>query len=619
MGKNRKKNRNRRRIAAPQDQNTAVQNTTSSSSNNNSTNSTTNYNYFNYNQQKQHQFDDKALEGPAYARFKELGNRQYIKHNYRAAVAEYTAAIDSAKQALKQLLEEQDSNNNNNNDNDDQVNELRKLVASYYGNRSAAYAMLQEHLATIEDSNAALDCDPSSVKIHVRRAKACVVLGQLDEALMSYQMALLHSTTTPDDPTLVQEHKSIQTIKDYYTKAKQFVENHNGPRRPKHIAASTALFYITSVSNSSTEWGEATILHMEILLAGGNVEKALDMSNNLLSNKKPISTTGVFLLVRAKCFCAKGYLDAAVKNLRQAVSRCSNRSSGNGGSSNLAAASALLTSCMALSKKKTQAETMNQARDYVGAVATYTEAIDCCSLLRTTIQLPNSFLSKLYYNRARSNASNPTACIEDCSKAIELDNSYADVYVCRAESYLTMGEEHHCELAIRDLEMAEDLADTHSQARSIAAKLQSARIQLRRAKQKDLYKVLGVPRNASDTQIRKSYRQLALKYHPDRQKSHVSAEEKQIAEATFREINSAHEILSDPEKRRRYDAGVAIQDLDNPHARPDMYDDDDDDGIDLEDLMFHMFMHQHLYARHGASRGRSRGGGGGFSFSGSFY
>jgi curved DNA-binding protein len=64
---------------------------------------------------------------------------------------------------------------------------------------------------------------------------------------------------------------------------------------------------------------------------------------------------------------------------------------------------------------------------------------------------------------------------------------------------------------------------------------------------KDYYDVLGVGRNASDAEIKKAFRTLARKYHPDVAKDKVTAEEK------FKEINEANEVLSDPEKRRKYD------------------------------------------------------------------
>ena len=64
---------------------------------------------------------------------------------------------------------------------------------------------------------------------------------------------------------------------------------------------------------------------------------------------------------------------------------------------------------------------------------------------------------------------------------------------------------------------------------------------------KDYYKVLGVDRKATEDEIKRSYRKLALEHHPDRNPGNKSAEEK------FKEINEAYQVLSDPEKKKRYD------------------------------------------------------------------
>jgi len=64
---------------------------------------------------------------------------------------------------------------------------------------------------------------------------------------------------------------------------------------------------------------------------------------------------------------------------------------------------------------------------------------------------------------------------------------------------------------------------------------------------KDYYKILGIDRDASEAEIKSAFRKLALQYHPDRNQGNTKAEEK------FKEINEAHEVLSDPQKRARYD------------------------------------------------------------------
>lgn len=92
--------------------------------------------------------------------------------------------------------------------------------------------------------------------------------------------------------------------------------------------------------------------------------------------------------------------------------------------------------------------------------------------------------------------------------------------------------------------------------------------------QEDLYKILEVEKTASADEIKKAYRKLALKYHPDRNKGNKEAEEK------FKKVSAAYEVLSNPESRSRYD-----------HQGPQFSRTDYSDfgGVDVEDLLRQAF------------------------------
>ena len=66
------------------------------------------------------------------------------------------------------------------------------------------------------------------------------------------------------------------------------------------------------------------------------------------------------------------------------------------------------------------------------------------------------------------------------------------------------------------------------------------------ADKRDYYEVLGLSKGASDDEIKRAFRKLAMKYHPDRNSGDKEAEEK------FKEINEAYGILSDPEKKQKW-------------------------------------------------------------------
>jgi len=547
--------------------------------------------------------------------YKEQGNDSYKSGDYRSAIHQYSLAIDAAFKILNKEEDDDDEHQDGTN----KRTTLKQELASYHSNRAAASTMILRYDDALFDCDRAIELDPTFVKSRIRKARIFTTLGRLNEASDVYGRAMVYD---PNDASLVKARDEVKTLLKRFNLMRELLSvggnGSNGDYSKQHQKKSgypylpippirnsqQALKQVMLILSSSPEWNELLFYKVRALVYLHNNQEAYALTTTLIRRSSSSSLGGNrngegsdsnLLLLRAHCLFCMGNLNDAVKHARQILT----------GDPDHKDAFVMHKLFKSLGKQKEEADRSYKAGNYKESVDLYTEALELCPGKNSSKE-GGLYRAKLYFNRASalSNLRNHIEVVLDCTRALRLDSEYVKAYTRRASSNLLINDgdddaEKHCQSAIRDYEKALELSSSSSNNEStveeLKKKIRAAKVQLKRCKQKDFYKILNVARDASDGEIKKSYRKAALKWHPDRH-SNSSEEEKSKAEKTFRDVNLAYEVLSDPEKKKKYDSGVDEQDLDNPHAGQGLH----HGGIDPQ-VLFQMFMQQQ--------------GGGGASFS----
>ncbi|KAH7444163.1 hypothetical protein KP509_02G067800 [Ceratopteris richardii] len=138
--------------------------------------------------------------------------------------------------------------------------------------------------------------------------------------------------------------------------------------------------------------------------------------------------------------------------------------------------------------------------------------------------------------------------LSSCSSALEINEELVDALIKRGEAKILLEE---WESAVEDLKIAVNKDHQNHEARELLMKAEKG---VKMSKRKDWYKVLGIAKTASAADIKRAYKKLALQWHPDK-----NVDNKEEAEAKFREIAEAYEVLGDEDKRARYDRGEDLE------------------------------------------------------------
>merc|ERR1711976_879683 len=142
-----------------------------------------------------------------------------------------------------------------------------------------------------------------------------------------------------------------------------------------------------------------------------------------------------------------------------------------------------------------------------------------------------------------NNLNKTEKALKSINEAINLDPKYAKAHFKRGELYTKIGDYSQ---AVKDYQLAQNLDPSMNLTHKIKAISEKASKQ---SATKDYYKILGVEKKATQSEIKKAYHKLCRQYHPDKQESE---EAKQLANKKMLDINEAYGTLKDEEKRKKY-------------------------------------------------------------------
>ena len=127
-----------------------------------------------------------------------------------------------------------------------------------------------------------------------------------------------------------------------------------------------------------------------------------------------------------------------------------------------------------------------------------------------------------------------------------MNEDYTKAYMKRSELQVLL---ENFEEGVRDLEKAYSIDPSIS---GLKEKLRHAKMELKKSKRKDYYKIMNIAKDATEEEIKKAYKRQALTWHPDKH-SNGTDEAKETANKMFKDIGEAYAVLSDARKRNRYD------------------------------------------------------------------
>lgn len=392
--------------------------------------------------------------------------------------------------------------------------------AKHYYKRYKVHQKMQNYERGVADLNEAISIDPKFTTAYLQRANTQVLLGDCAAAVTDYRMVL----------KLDPKKKDAQKRLPDADKCASHVQHARRQIQARNFK--DAVLHLTEAIDK-TRAGLSPVLLLlraEANIGQGHYEEAIADSGKVLKKQKNNMQA---YLTRGQAHYMLGEHDMAKRHAQEGLRMDPEH----------AGCKELYRLVRKLNKLDEQAASDEKHGRYEASIKLLDEAVALDPRHRPFLNGLRLRTARLY-NKLKDYA----AAEEAARLLVAADDEHVEGHM---ELGRALGMQEKYEEAVREWKRAHDL---NPNAHEVREGLQRAEADLKRSKQKDYYKILGVPKDANDRQIKKAFRKKALVMHPDK----VPDAEKEDAAKAFQEVGEAYEILSDAELRAKYDRGEDV-------------------------------------------------------------
>jgi DnaJ homolog subfamily C member 3 len=413
---------------------------------------------------------------------------------------------------------------------------IQKSKALYA--RHKAYIPLEKFSHAIADLTACVDLDASSttsgsappVLPLLQRANLQLLTGRCQEAVSDYERVLSLDSSKRDAHSRLPHARECASALD---RAAQWETHGHWAAARDELTNAVAENRATHAPALLLRRAEAQIkLASETPISANDIETALgDLARVLKMDSKNLKAYAL----RGRALYSHGDYTTARAHFQECLALDPEHSE----------CKSLYKFVKSVIKARDQGEAAAREGRWTDAVTAWSQGIAADTTSAVWLREAYPKLARAQFNAGPSMYD---AAINSARVAIQHDDSNADPHAVLAEIFL---KREDFEEATREAKAASERDRGSNEIQHLLQRCEAA---LKQSKTKDYYKILGVSRSAEQGEIKKAYRKLALEWHPDK----VESDKKEEAVKRFQDIGEAYEVLSDEEKKGRYDRGEDV-------------------------------------------------------------